>query len=65
MSVTTLDTIRLPGAENVEFFTPAQVPPAGTAHAKQSSVHELPLLFQPITIRGVTFPNRIWVRAVF
>ncbi|KAI0632054.1 hypothetical protein C8Q77DRAFT_1158732 [Trametes polyzona] len=47
-----------PPAPGVPYYTPAQYPPAGTASEEGSSV---PTLFKPIKIRGVEFPNRIWV----
>ncbi|TFK73404.1 FMN-linked oxidoreductase [Pluteus cervinus] len=43
-------------ASGVPYFTPAQVPPAGTAVSE-----EPPKLFQPLKIRGVEFPNRIFL----
>ncbi|KAF7368431.1 NADH:flavin oxidoreductase 1 [Mycena venus] len=43
-------------APGVPFFAPLQNPPAGTARAAPST-----LLFTPLKIRGVEFPNRIWV----
>ncbi|KAK6525947.1 hypothetical protein TWF281_010989 [Arthrobotrys megalospora] len=46
------------GAEGIPYFTPAQIPAAGTAITNGQAI---PKLFQPITIRGVTFQNRIWV----
>ncbi|KAK6537342.1 hypothetical protein TWF694_011534 [Orbilia ellipsospora] len=46
------------GSEGISYFTPAQVPASGTAIENGKSI---PKLFQPITIRGVTFPNRIWL----
>ncbi|ODM14522.1 hypothetical protein SI65_10008 [Aspergillus cristatus] len=46
-------------AEGISYFTPAQEPPAGTAANPQTSGQAIPKLFQPLTIRGVTFPNRI------
>lgn len=46
-------------ADGIPYFTPAQVPPAGTV---ESDGELLPILFQPLQIRGVRFPNRIWVR---
>ena len=49
-------------APNIPYFTPAQVPPAGSALVPQPSGKSIPTLFQPIKIRGVEFPNRIWVR---
>lgn len=48
-------------AEGISYFTPAQDPPAGTAANPQSNGQSIPKLFQPLTIRGVTFPNRIGV----
>ncbi|KAK0495078.1 hypothetical protein EDD18DRAFT_1396401 [Armillaria luteobubalina] len=48
-------------APGVSFFTPEQNPPAGTAVLPQPDGKSLPTLFQPITIRGMTFPNRIFV----
>ncbi|KIW16425.1 hypothetical protein PV08_06477 [Exophiala spinifera] len=48
-------------AEGISYFTPAQVPPAGTAKDPQSDNHPIPKIFQPLTIRGVTFQNRIWL----
>ncbi|KAK0199672.1 hypothetical protein DFS33DRAFT_1387981 [Desarmillaria ectypa] len=48
-------------APSVSFFTPAQDPPAGTAIVPQPDGKPIPSLFQPITIRGVTFQNRIFL----
>ncbi|EPS36315.1 hypothetical protein H072_10184 [Dactylellina haptotyla CBS 200.50] len=45
-------------AKGISYFTSAQVPAAGTAIENGKPI---PKLFQPITIRGVTFQNRIWV----
>lgn len=45
-------------APNVPYFVPHQYPPSGTA---VDDGKEIPTLFQPITIRGVTFQNRLWV----
>ncbi|KAK6346637.1 hypothetical protein TWF696_006756 [Orbilia brochopaga] len=45
-------------AEGVSYFTSAQIPPAGTAIPNDKPI---PKVFQPLTIRGVTFQNRIWV----
>lgn len=50
-------------AKGISYFTPAQVPPAGTAGDAESERSGIPKLFQPLTIRGVTFPNRIFVSA--
>ncbi|XHG07128.1 hypothetical protein AWENTII_010287 [Aspergillus wentii] len=46
-------------AEGVSFFTPAQSPPAGTARNPQTSGKAIPKLFQPLTVRGQTFQNRL------
>ncbi|KAM0492199.1 hypothetical protein ACHAP8_010062 [Fusarium lateritium] len=42
-------------AEGVPYYTPAQDPPAGTSEDGSTK------LFTPITIRGVTFPNRLFL----
>lgn len=42
-------------AEGISYYTPAQEPPAGT------QVEGSTKLFSPITIRGVTFPNRLFL----
>ncbi|KAK0458937.1 uncharacterized protein EV420DRAFT_1479594 [Desarmillaria tabescens] len=47
-------------APGISFFTPAQTPPAGTA-IPQPDGKPIPTLFQPLTIRGVTFQNRIFL----
>lgn len=49
-------------AKGIPYFTPAQVPPAGTAIEPQPDGKPVPKLFQPLTVRGVTFQNRIWAR---
>lgn len=48
-------------AEGISYFTPAQVPPAGSAATPQSDGIEPPKLFQSFQVRGVTFHNRIGV----
>lgn len=48
-------------ATSVNYFIPAQDPPAGTATDPQPNGKAIPTLFQPLTIRGVTFQNRIFV----
>ncbi|KAJ5884765.1 hypothetical protein N7495_009275 [Penicillium taxi] len=50
-----------PAAQGVSFYTPAQSPAAGTARNPQSSGKPIPTLFKPLTIRGLTFQNRIGV----
>ncbi|KAF2139369.1 uncharacterized protein K452DRAFT_254701 [Aplosporella prunicola CBS 121167] len=44
-------------APGISYFTPEQDPPAGSALASQDNA--IPKLFRPITIRGLTLPNRI------
>lgn len=46
-------------AADSPYFTPAQNPPAGTALDPQPDGAPIPKLFTPLTVRGVTFPNRI------
>lgn len=46
-------------AEGISYYTPAQVPPAGTASDPQPDGSHPPKLFQPLKLRGVTFQNRI------
>nr|VWO99089.1 Chaperone protein dnaJ 2 [Ganoderma boninense] len=48
-------------APNVPYFVPRQYPPAGTALQPHERANHIPALFQPITIRGLTFQNRLWV----
>ncbi|KAF5371446.1 hypothetical protein D9757_009978 [Collybiopsis confluens] len=48
-------------AVGVPFFTPAQLPPAGTAFDPQPDGKSVPKLFSPLKIRDVTFQNRIWL----
>ncbi|TCD66489.1 hypothetical protein EIP91_001314 [Steccherinum ochraceum] len=48
---------------HADQFYPVTEPPAGTAlpSSKFPQNDPLPKLFQPLTIKGVTFKNRIWV----
>ncbi|MCJ1345773.1 hypothetical protein MMC31_003982 [Peltigera leucophlebia] len=46
-------------AKGISYYTPAQIPPAGTASDPQPDGSRPPKLFQPLTLRGVTFQNRI------
>ncbi|KAG1903102.1 uncharacterized protein F5891DRAFT_116334 [Suillus fuscotomentosus] len=48
-------------APAIPYFTPAQVPAAGTAFDPQPDGNPIPKLFQPIKIRGTTFHNRIFL----
>lgn len=43
----------------ISYFTPAQEPPSGTASDPQPDGKPIPKLFRPLTLRGVTFQNRI------
>jgi hypothetical protein len=57
-SVPTQSLLNTP-AKGVSYFTPEQVPPAGTAEPVDNK--EVPTLFQPLKIRGLEFQNRVWV----
>ncbi|KAF9459666.1 hypothetical protein BDZ94DRAFT_1199180, partial [Collybia nuda] len=48
-------------AKGVSYFTPAQIPAAGTALNPQPDGKEIPKLFQPLKIRGLEFHNRIFL----
>lgn len=48
-------------AKGISYYTPAQIPPAGTASDPQPDGSRPPKLFQPLTLRSVTFQNRIMV----
>ncbi|KAG9313356.1 hypothetical protein JVU11DRAFT_5671 [Chiua virens] len=48
-------------APSIPYFTPAQLPAAGTAYDPQPDGKPIPKLFQPIKIRGTTFHNRIFL----
>ncbi|KAL4888922.1 hypothetical protein BDV59DRAFT_187760 [Aspergillus ambiguus] len=54
-----LPDIDIAPAEGISYFTPAQSPAAGTAANPQTSGKSLPKLYQPLTVRGVTFQNRL------
>jgi len=45
----------------ISYYTPAQDPPAGTALDPQSDGKTIPLVFQPLKMRGLTLQNRIIV----
>lgn len=47
------------GHLQISYFTPKQSPPSGTALDPQPNGSEIPSLFQPLTVRGVTLQNRI------
>lgn len=48
-------------AEGISYFTPAQEPVAGTGLGSKTEGAETPKLFRPLTLRGVTFPNRLFL----
>lgn len=48
-------------AEGISYYTPLQEVPSGTAKSPQPDGRLIPKLFQPLTIRGLTFQNRIMV----
>jgi 2,4-dienoyl-CoA reductase-like NADH-dependent reductase (Old Yellow Enzyme family) len=52
MSQETIDNV---AAKGIFYYTPAQDPPAGTQLEGSTK------LFTPLTIRGVTFPNRLFL----
>ncbi|KAI6019994.1 hypothetical protein F5J12DRAFT_890284 [Pisolithus orientalis] len=54
-------TIANKPAPAVSYYTPAQVPAAGTACDPQPDGKPIPKLFQPIKVRGTTFHNRIFL----
>ncbi|KAI0801591.1 hypothetical protein GGR55DRAFT_467560 [Xylaria sp. FL0064] len=56
MSTEVIDNI---GAEGISYFSPLQNPPAGTG--LKSDDGSIPKLFTPLTIRGVTFPNHLFL----
>jgi len=59
---TSSEEIRNIPAEGVSYFTPAQVPVAGTGlGSKKADTDAIPKLFTPLTLRGTTFPNRLWL----
>lgn len=61
MAQTTRPDIVNKPAEGISYFTPAQIPPAGSAAQPQSDGSQAPKLFQPFTARGLTFHNRVGV----
>lgn len=48
-------------APGISYFTPQQNPVSGTANDPQSDGTHPPKLFQPLTLRGTTFQNRIFL----
>ena len=53
----------IPAAQGYHEFMPGQQQPIGSLLPadKFPQNEDPPKLFEPITIRGVTFPNRAWV----
>jgi 2,4-dienoyl-CoA reductase-like NADH-dependent reductase (Old Yellow Enzyme family) len=45
----------------ISYYTPQQIPPAGSAIDPQPDGREIPKLFQPLKLRGLTLQNRIFV----
>lgn len=60
-----MEDIIVTAAPNTSYFTPAQVPPAGTALEPQPNGNTIPELFQPLQIRGLRLQNRILVGCPF
>ncbi|KAJ4290034.1 NADH-dependent flavin oxidoreductase [Collariella sp. IMI 366227] len=56
-----LPDVDIEAAPGLSYFTPAQNPPAGTAANPQTTGKPVPKLFQPFTVRGVRFQNRLGV----
>lgn len=50
-------------AKGISYFTPAQLPPSGTATDPQPDGKPIPKLFKPLKLRGLTFQNRIMVNS--
>lgn len=55
----TQEIIENVAAKGISYYTPAQEPPAGTQ--LEGSIR----LFTPITIRGVTLPNRLFLAPLY
>lgn len=51
-------------AAGIPYFTPAQIPPSGTAIDPQPDGKPIPTVFKPLKVRGLEFQNRIFVRSV-
>ncbi|TFK73402.1 FMN-linked oxidoreductase [Pluteus cervinus] len=58
--MTTPSNLNVP-AKDIPYFTPAQIPPAGTAAESHRDEKTFPSLFHPLKIRGLEFQNRIFV----
>ncbi|RJE20186.1 hypothetical protein PHISCL_07484 [Aspergillus sclerotialis] len=59
MSQQNIPDIENKPAKGISYFTPAQIPAAGTAANPQSNGSPPPKLFQPLSVRGLTMQNRI------
>lgn len=57
--MSTPKTIENAPAKGISYYTPAQLPPAGTAADPQPDGRPIPKLFQPLKLRGLTLHNRI------
>jgi len=56
-----VETYENKAAPGISYFTPAQVPASGTALGIEDEAKQIPILFQPLKIRGLEFQNRIFV----
>jgi hypothetical protein len=45
----------------ISYYTPVQIPASGTASDPQPTGEHPPTLFRPLTIRSLTFQNRIFL----
>ncbi len=59
--MSTLTSFQNVPAQNVPYFTPAQIPASGTAVSDPDG-KPIPSIFKPIKIRGPELQNRIVVR---
>ncbi|KAJ1334026.1 bifunctional salicylyl-CoA 5-hydroxylase/oxidoreductase [Microdochium nivale] len=55
------EVLRNVPAQGAPYFTPAQDPPAGTGYGSKVAGRPAPKLFTPLMLRGVTFPNRLFL----
>lgn len=54
------EVIDNPAAKGVSYYTPAQEPASGTCFGRKDG-GAIPKVFTPLTIRGLTFQNRIFL----
>ncbi|KAK7744041.1 NADH-dependent flavin oxidoreductase [Diatrype stigma] len=55
------EVIDNPAASGVSYYTPVQDPAAGTCFGSKDGSKTIPKVFTPLTIRGLTFQNRIFL----